>query len=151
MAPSAVKSRWPPCGDAATCRSCCRFCRSAVMYVASDGVGWPFEHGFSATRFSRKPLKTILLYCASGLVRGHDVIHVVLRLKLHMPDLTLSLVTNVLSHSTEQPTKARQSLQVPEEQDHCLLTRRGREPTRPPQGRTRPRARVPTIKRRPAA
>jgi len=80
------------------------------MYVASDGVGWPFEYRFSATRFSRKPLEMILLYCASGLERGDDVVHVVLRLKLHMPDLTLSLVTNELSQLAEQPTKARKSL-----------------------------------------
>jgi len=40
-----------------------------------------------------------------------------------MPDLTLSLVTNELSQLTEKPPKARKSLQNPEEQDHCLLTR----------------------------
>jgi len=89
------------------CRSCCRFCRSAVMYVASDVGRWPFKHRVSATRFSRKPLESIMLSCPSGLVRGGDVVHVVLRLNLHMLDLTLSLVTNELSHLTEQPTTAR--------------------------------------------
>jgi len=113
------------------CRSCCRFCRSAVMYVASDGVGWPLEHRFSATRFSRNPLETIFLYCASGLVRGDDVVHVVLRLKLHMPDLTLSLVTNELSHLTEHPTKVRKPLENPEDHEHCLLTRRGPSTSHP--------------------
>ena len=54
-------------------------------------------------------------------------LHVVLRLKLHMPDLTLSLATNELSHLTEQPTKARKSLQTAEEQEHCLFTRRAPE------------------------
>jgi len=80
------------------------------MYIASDGVGWPFKQRFSATRFSRKTLETIMLYCASGLVRGGDVAHVVLRLKLHMRDLTHSLVITELSHLTERPTKARKSL-----------------------------------------
>jgi len=80
------------------CRSCCRFCRSAVICVASDGVAGPFKHRFSPTRFSREPLETITLYCPAGLVRGGAVLHVVLRLKLQMPDLTLSFVTNKVSH-----------------------------------------------------
>jgi len=80
------------------CRSCWRFRRSAVMYVASDGVRWPFNRRFSTTKSSREPLETIMLYWPSESVRGGDLVHVALLLKIQTPDLTFSLVTNELSH-----------------------------------------------------
>jgi len=76
----------------------CRSCRSAVIHVASDRVASPFKYRFCPTRLSRQPFDAIMLYFPTGLVRAGGAVQIVLRLQLHMPDLTLSLVTNELSH-----------------------------------------------------
>jgi len=58
-------------------------------------------------------------------MRADDLVHVVIRLKLYLRDLTPPLVTNEQSYLREEPIQGRSSLENPEEQEHWVLTRRG--------------------------
>ena len=58
-------------------------------------------------------------------MRADDLVHVVIRLKLYLRDLTPPLVTNEQSYLRKEPIQGRSSLENPEEQEHWGLTRRG--------------------------